>query len=137
MKKLLISFNGKSYEVDVEVLADDEASLQTNMPFMSSMPPVHTERHDSVSMAEPPHQHQQKPRSSSSSGNALISTVNGVLLEIHAQPGKLIKEGELAFAIEAMKMKTNIYSSRTATVKEVKVKLNDSIEVGAELLIYE
>ncbi|MBX7152105.1 biotin/lipoyl-binding protein [bacterium] len=130
MKKLLITVNGKRYEVDVEVVQDDEPvetprtyhpSAQMNMSSYSSAIP--------------------KPKSGKSPKGAdkktLTSPINGVVLEIPVKEGQEVKENEVLFILEAMKMKTNISSPQTGKIKTIHVKVTDTITAGQILLTFE
>jgi biotin carboxyl carrier protein len=131
MKKLLITVNGKRYEVDVEVLEDDEL-IQTQPLFR---PPGRTV--DSYitppGPAAPP---RPRPRAAQDV-TALPSPLNGTMLEVLVAPGQDVGENEVVFVVEAMKMKTNISSPRAGRVKDVLVKEKDVVEQGQILLHYE
>ena len=130
MKKLMITVNGKRYEVDVEIVQDDDLIDQV-APFR---PPPRTM--DSyvtpVTTPLPP-----KAKPSAADKKSLTSPVNGVVLEVPAQEGQQVKENDVLFVLEAMKMKTNISSPRTGKVKAIKVKTGDRIEAGQVLLTFE
>lgn len=131
MKKLLITVNGKRYEVDVEVLEDDEL-IQTQPLFR---PPGRTV--DSYitppGPAAPP-----RPKSRAAHDmKTLASPLNGTMLEVHVEAGQEVAENDVLFVVEAMKMKTNISSPRAGKVKDVPVKEKDVIEQGQILLHYE
>jgi biotin carboxyl carrier protein len=130
MKKLLITVNGKRYEVDVEVVSDDDTSDQLP-PFR---PPVRTV--DSY-ITPPTAPIPTKSRPSAADKKALTSPINGVVLEIPVKEGQEVKENDILFVLEAMKMKTNISSPRTGKIKAIKVKVADRIEAGQSLLTFE
>ncbi len=130
MKKLLITVNGKRYEVEVEVLEDDEM-IQTHPSF--NPPSRSIDSYSSPAPAFAP-----KPKSRTKlEGNTLTSPLNGAVLEVAAQEGAKVKENDVLFVVEAMKMKTNIASPVDGTVKTVHVKEKDVIEQGQILLTYE
>jgi glutaconyl-CoA/methylmalonyl-CoA decarboxylase subunit gamma len=131
MKKLLITVNGKRYEVDVEVLEDDEL-IQTQPLYR---PPARVV--DSyITPPGPAPVPKPRPRSEVDQ-KTLTSPLNGTMLEVHVEPGQEVAEGQVVFVVEAMKMKTNIASPVTGRVKEVPVKEKDVIEQGQLLLRYE
>ena len=51
--------------------------------------------------------------------------------------GDAIKEDDEAFIIEAMKMETPVYSPGDGTVKEIKVKEGDDVEMDDVLAVIE
>ncbi len=135
MKKLKITVNGKEYEVEVEVLEDSEQGSVPPMPYpayQQSVSPVAAA--PAVSAPIPP-----KPKAAPASGdsNQLTSPMNGVVIEIPAAVGQTVKEGQVVVVLEAMKMKTNIVSSRDGVIASVAIKINDTVEAGQVLLSYE
>ena len=127
MKKLLITVNGKRYEVDVEVIQDDEA-IEAQPPFR---PPVRTMNSYVTPVSTPL---PTKPKVSAGDKKSLTSPINGVVLEIPVKEGQSVKENDILFVMEAMKMKTNISSPQTGKIKSIKVKVGDTIEAGKVLI---
>ena len=131
MKKLLITVNGKRYEVEVEVLEDDDV-IQTQPVFR---PP--SKSMESYSGAIPVELSPRTKKKQSLDQKTLASPLNGVLLEVRISDGQDVVENEIVMVVEAMKMKTNIASPFTAKVKTVHVKEKDMIGQGQALLTYE
>jgi biotin carboxyl carrier protein len=132
MKKLMITVNGKRYEVDVEVVQDDE--VIENQPAFR--PPPRT----MDSYITPPTAVLPTPTKSKAVGadkKTLTSPINGVILEIPVKEGQAVKQNDVLFVLEAMKMKTNISSPQTGKIKAIKVKVGDKIEAGQALLVFE
>lgn len=125
MKKLLITVNDKRYEVEVEVLEDDEVAYmpQVVRPVVPrTVEPTHTS---------------SKPASHTNANDdpkTLTAPLNGVVLEIKVIPGQNVKQNDIVLVIEAMKMKTNITAFADGKVKEVPVKVKDTIEQGQVLV---
>jgi biotin carboxyl carrier protein len=130
MKKLLITVNGKRYEVDVEVVQDDDV-IQAQPAFR---PPVRTMDSYVTPVSAPL---PTKPKQSAADKKTLASPINGVVLEIPVKEGQAVKENDVLFVLEAMKMKTNISSPQTGKIKSIKVKVHDTIEAGQALLTFE
>ena len=129
MKKLMITVNGKRYEVDVEVVQDDEAIE----PQPAFRPPPRTVN----SYVTPPASSlPPKPRVSVGDSKTLTSPINGVVLEIPVNDGQTVQVNDPLFVLEAMKMKTNISSPQQGTVKSIRVKVGDTIEAGQVLLLF-
>lgn len=130
MKKLLITVNGKRYEVDVEIVEDDDA--------IESQPTSHSSSRTMNSYVTPvttplP----TKPKVQVGNSKTLTSPINGVLLEVPVKEGQEVKENDLLFVLEAMKMKTNITSPQTGRVKTVQVRPGETIEAGQVMLTFE
>lgn len=132
MKKLMITVNGKRYEVDVEVVQDDDADVypapRAPRPAESYVAPV----------AAPPPSAQARGPAAPSVGDkkSLASPVNGVILEIAAAEGKAVQQGDALFVLEAMKMKTTVSSPESGTISSIKVKTGDRVEAGQLLLTF-
>jgi len=129
MKKLKVTLNGKSYEVDVEILHDDDTPTMPYIPIVSPIaatpPPASTPKTTTT-----------KPPPTSSSDNSLTAPMNGVVIEILVKPGDKVTTNQVVIVLEAMKMKTNISSPRDGTIATVDISANDSIETGQIMLTY-
>ncbi len=130
MKKLLITVNGKRYEVDVEVVQDDDV-IQSQPAYR---PPVRTMDSYVTPVTAPL---PTKIKQSAADKKTLASPINGVVLEVPVKEGQSVKENDVLFVLEAMKMKTNISSPQTGKIKSIKVKVHDTIEAGQALLMFE
>ena len=149
MKKLRITVEGVAYEVDVEVLQDDEESggWQTT----SAIPPLPTSTKNTTpppsagrDLAPAPAASASQPSAgapASGAGdgagdNTLTSPIAGIVVEVKVTPGASVKEHEPVVVLEAMKMKTNVSSPVTAAVKTVHVNAGDSVRTGDVLLTF-
>ena len=127
MKKLKVTLNGKSYEVDVEILQDDAPT----MPFM---PMVAAPVAAPIPVASAP---SAAPKSSApAGGNTLTAPMNGVVIEVPVKVGDEVKSGQVVVILEAMKMKTNISSDRDGKIAAVNISPNDSVESGQVMLTF-
>ena len=136
MKKLLIKVDGKQYNVEVEVLEEDDSFEETRQMFNPGFHRPGSQLFQTISQ-EPTATTKPSKIQRSENENYLESPVNGTILEIYVAVGNKLKEKQIAFSIEAMKMKTNIFSPIEGIVKSVNVKLDDVVEQGQVLLIYE
>jgi len=137
VKKLRITVNGVSYDVDVEVLEDDEdgasygyhsTSIQVPRPSVSQ-PVAEPKRASTPTPSAPP--------STSSGSNELVSPIAGIVNEIKVNVGSQVKENDILVVIEAMKMNTNINSPVSGKVKEIKVSTGDAVQQGQVLMTFE
>ena len=62
------------------------------------------------------------------------SPLTGKVIQVCAVAGRSVRKGELLYVIEAMKMENRIQSPADATVVEVKVAANTTVNVGDTLL---
>ena len=131
MKKLLITVNGKRYEVEVEVLQDEiMPPPDTRAPLPRPIPPSASPVPRVSGPAAP------KPVPLADDAKTLTSPINGVLLEIPVKPEQEVKENDVLCILEAMKMKTNISSPHAGKIKTILVSVGDTIEAGKPLIMF-
>lgn len=131
--KLQIGVDGKTYEVEVEVLEDD---LSARTPGYLPPHPLEPTTIPSVPVATSP-----KP----SAGTGAVadetkvcrSPVAGVVLRVDAQPGQQLQPNDLMLVLEAMKMETNVTAPTSGKVKTVTVKPGDAVKVNQVLVEFE
>ena len=63
------------------------------------------------------------------------ATMPGKILEVLVKVGDQVKEDDEILMLEAMKMENPIYAPADGTVKEIKVKANDSVETEQVMVI--
>src|SRR5437879_1100978 len=124
--KLQIGVDGKTYEVEVEVLEDD-STLRT--PGYLPPHPIEPTTIPSVPVASAP-----KPLAETG-GNVdeakvCRSPVAGVVLRVNSQPGQQLQPNDLMLVLEAMKMETNVTAPVPGKVKAVTVKPGDAVKVN-------
>lgn len=128
MKKLLITVNGKRYEVDVEIIQDDDEVQHISKPQVRTMDSYVTP----VTTPLP-----TKKKVTVGDTKTLTAPINGVVIEIPITAGQSVKENDVLIVLEAMKMKTNISSPRQGVIKAIQVKTGDTIEAGQVVLTFE
>ena len=127
MKKFKVTLNGKSYEVDVEIMQDDTpaTSYMPMMPSPVAAPPMAVPTPAAVKSAAP-----------TSGSSTLNAPMNGVVIEIPVKVGDVVKTGQLVVILEAMKMKTNVASDRDGKISAINISPNDSVEAGQVMLTF-
>jgi biotin carboxyl carrier protein len=136
MKKLLITVNGKRYEVDVEVVQDDDA-VDSQVAFRQAPRAVDSYVTPPTAPIAMPQVAPPKSKGGATDKKALTSPINGVVLEIPVKEGDAVSQNAVLFVLEAMKMKTNISSPQNGKIKSIKVKVGDKIESAQVLLQFE
>ena len=112
--KLLITIDGHSYEVEVEVLEDDEQSQAPALPaHQASSAVAHPQAQSGVWDAD---------------GKVCRSPLMGIVAKVAVEPGQAIEAGHLMVVLEAMKMETNVTAPRAAVVKSVHIAVGDSVK---------
>jgi len=122
--KLRITIDGRVYEVDVEVLEDDESQ---ETPSYTSNYAVHSAAGG----------HTQNPAAWDATGKVCNSPVMGLVIKVNVEPGQAVEAGALILVLEAMKMETNIAAPRAGTVKNVHVKAGDPVKMNQVLVEFE
>jgi biotin carboxyl carrier protein len=128
MKKLRITVDGKTYDVEVELLDSEVATKPVTSgtapqtvaaPLASSPAPVPT-----VASA---------PRPVAGPG-AVASPLAGKVAAVHVAVGQQVAEGAQLVTLEAMKMNTFVYAESGGTVSQVLVAVGDGVEEGQPLV---
>ncbi|MBK8479935.1 MAG: acetyl-CoA carboxylase biotin carboxyl carrier protein subunit [Proteobacteria bacterium] len=133
MKRLHITVNGRRYEVEVEVVEDDEAAAP---PSFGAIGPASRHTIDSyVSPVTTPLP--TRPRVNTPQDRTVTAPINGILLEIPVRVGQPVQENDVLAIVEAMKMRTNIAAPSAGVVAAIEVKVGDRVETGQVLLRFE
>jgi methylmalonyl-CoA carboxyltransferase small subunit len=130
--KLQIAVDGKTYEIEVEVVEDDALPRHPNYgPYMpipatvqsSPMPSAKTQPEASDANVE--------------EDRVCRSPVAGVVIKVNVQVGQEIKTDDLIMVLEAMKMETNVTAPVDGKVKNIKVQAGDAVKMNQVLVEFE
>lgn len=111
MRKFNVVVNGKSYEVDVEEVGGDGASVSiapAAAPAPTAKPVV------------------------SGEGTPVKAPMPGLILGLAHKDGDVVKKNEKVVVLEAMKMENDINAPADGTITYV-VKKGDNVDTGAVL----
>lgn len=124
-KKLRITVDGKTYQVEVEVLGESAPRPAT--------PPAAAV--SAAVVAAPAPLAAPKPSAAPGAGAGdLPSPLAGKVVSIHCAVGQTVAEGEKVMTLEAMKMNTFVTAPTGGTVKAIRVNPGDAVEEGQPLL---
>jgi biotin carboxyl carrier protein len=146
VKKLRVTVNGTSYDVDVEVLEDDEAGASVSgLPSFQAAPPSQPAApppsQASAAPAAPPAAPKpaEAPAAAPSGGGEkdLKSPIAGIVVEVKASVGDSVTQNDPVVVIEAMKMNTNVAAPVSGKVAAVNVKSGESVKQGQVLMTFE
>lgn len=140
MKKLRVTVNGVTYDVEVEVLEDDEdtsGSYGFSATNIYSQPPAPSPAAPSPAAAPSTPPAAAPPTAPSGDAHTLTSPLPGVVKKINVKPGDAVKANDTVMVIEAMKMETNISSPVDGTVKAINVSVEQSVQQGEVLVTFE
>lgn len=136
MKKFKVTVDGKQYEVDVEIIEDDDEGLLPSY-YNQQIPRGIAQHQDLI---EPqiviPHKSKASGQLKSNDNKTLVAPLNGIVLEIIAKPNQPVKVDDVLIIIEAMKMKTNISSPIDGIIDSIEVAVTDRVEIGQLLVKY-
>lgn len=130
--KLQIGIDGRTYEVDVEVLEDD--SVVRPPGYLPPFPGSATVPSIPVPLAAKPAPAAVSPVTES---KVCRSPVAGVVLRVNAQPGQQLQPNDLIMVLEAMKMETNVTAPVAGKVKVVSAQPGDAVKVNQVLVEFE
>jgi len=123
MKKLRVTVDGKSYEVEVEIL---EESGGTSAPVASR-----PARAAAAPAAATPTTAAPKPIAGD---GEVPSPLSAVVVSVEVKPGDQVNEGDQLITLEAMKMNTLVTAPTSGTVGDILVGPGDAVEEGQALL---
>jgi biotin carboxyl carrier protein len=132
--KLRITVEGKTYEVEVEVLEERPTG-----PIYGS-----TSTHSTTVAApaapanpSPSPAASSVPSSAGSSDHVVKAPIVGTIVQLKVAPGDVVEINQVLLIMEAMKMETNIASPIAGTVKTVRVSPGEAVKAGQVLVEFE
>ncbi|MBM4319703.1 MAG: acetyl-CoA carboxylase biotin carboxyl carrier protein subunit [Deltaproteobacteria bacterium] len=141
MKKLRITVEGKVYDVTVEVLEDDELLASEGVgigPRLAPPAPLPAAVRAASPLPASPHPPASRPPAAAggrkSDPDALLAPLAGTVVKVFVQRGATIEAKAPVCLLEAMKMETYIYASRTGKVAEVCVEPGAAVQAGDPLI---
>ena len=129
MKKLRITVSGKVYDVEVQVLQDDEAiGSPSSLPYPGAAALPIPEAARPASTTPVP--------AGSMDPNVIASPIAGTVQKVFVTKGMPVEAKTPVVLLDAMKMDTYIYAPRTGTIAEVCVEAGASVQVRDPLIRY-
>jgi methylmalonyl-CoA carboxyltransferase small subunit len=132
--KLKISVDGKAYEVEVEVPAEEHG--RTPGGYVPPYAP-----HSSVTFAAPTHPAAApaKPNGEAHADESKVcrSPIAGIVIKVIIQEGQQIQADDLMMVLEAMKMETNVTAPVAGKVKKINVNPGEGVQLSQVLVEFE
>ena len=130
MKKLRITVSGKVYDVEVQVLQDDEAiGSPANLPYPGAAALPIPEAARPAPLPAP-------VAGGAGDPNVIASPIAGTVQKVFVTKGMPVEAKTPLVLLDAMKMDTYIYAPRTGTIAEVCVEVGAAVQVRDPLIRY-
>lgn len=131
--KYIVTLNGKNYEVDV---TKTDAVITSVSPVASAAPVAPVVPVASAAPAAPAAPvATAAPVAPTADGTKVTSPMPGNILAVNVSAGQAVKEGDVMFILEAMKMENEIVAPASGTVKQVLVSKGAVVETDAVLAV--
>jgi biotin carboxyl carrier protein len=127
--KLRITLEGKTYEVDVEIVEPEEYGLSA---VRSASAPLVRPAVGTVPRSQP-----TPPRAQPEDSRTARAPIAGTVNQVKVRPGDQVKENDLLVVLEAMKMESNVYSPLEGKIKQVNVSPGYRVVQGQVLVEFE
>ena len=124
--KYVVTLNGKNYEVDV-TKTDAVITSVTPAAAPVAAAPVAAAPVAAPAAAPAP--------AATAEGAKVCAPMPGNILSVNFAPGQTVKEGDVMFILEAMKMENEIVAPVSGTVKQVLVSKGSVVETDAVLAV--
>lgn len=121
MSKYRITLDGKTYEMEVELMDGTTPALSRKeaktpvQPAVTAAPVV------------------TKPAAALVGGNTITSPMPGTILKVYVKTGEAVKEHQAVLVLEAMKMENEVTAPKDGTLTALHVKPGDAVQGGAPL----
>ncbi len=148
MKEYKMQINGNDYVVSVDIKDEQKAkvvvngttyrvklentTVKTSAPAPRPQVAAAPASHPVQNTAAP-----TRPAASAGGGNAVLSPLPGVILDIKVAVGDTVSVGQTLVVLEAMKMENNIDSQFGGVVKSIATRIGDSVLEGDLLITIE
>lgn len=130
--KLQIAVEGKTYEIEVEVVEDDAFPRHPNYGPYTPIPAT-VQSTPLPSSATPP----AASEANVEEAKVCRSPVAGLVIKVNVQAGQEIKTDDLIMVLEAMKMETNITAPRAGKIASIAVNQGDGVQAGQVVVEFE
>ena len=124
MSKYRITLDGKTYEMDVELLGANGAVIApAKVAAPVAAAPV------AVAPKAAPAPAAAKPAANAGSGS-VVAPMPGTILKVLKKDGDAVKAGDVVLVLEAMKMENDIVAPEDGTVASVNAAVGQAVESG-------
>jgi methylmalonyl-CoA carboxyltransferase small subunit len=132
--KLRITVEGKTYDVDVEILEQGSPAPihgSTSVHSSTVEAPVAAK---AASAAPAPSAPPAAPAAGSSGDRVVKAPIVGTIVQLKVAAGDRVEVNQVLLVMEAMKMETNVATPLAGKVKAVRVSPGDAVKAGQVLV---
>lgn len=129
MSKYRIRVDGKTYEMEIELVSEKEELSNLNPRTVPKVTFSGGKSTDSVVRIVGP----EASRQTHNNDNLVLSPMPGTIIKLMAKQGDNVARGDVVMILEAMKMENEIHAQKSGIIKEVCVKEGDAVPGGAPL----
>ena len=131
MKKLRITIEGKTYEVEVEILGSRVASVApVAAPAPVAAAPVVAAPVAAPATPAPA----PKAAPAAAAAGDVVCPLAATVKNVAVKEGQAVKAGDLLVMLEAMKMDTPVNATADGTVSKIYVAAGQSVQEGEPLI---
>jgi biotin carboxyl carrier protein len=143
MKEYKFKINGKGYDVAIDTMEGNVASVTVNgvayQVELENTPAAESDAATPVMIQNPARPAAPAPaaaaeKAAAGAGKAVTSPLPGVVIAIKVNVGDVVKSGQEVAVLEAMKMENSIEATQDGTVTAVHVTKGDSIQEGTAII---
>ena len=116
--KYIIALNGKKYEVEVEKGQATAVYAGKAEPMTAQAPAAEPAPQPAAAAA---------PAAQEGLGDPVKAPMPGTILDVRVSVGQTVKEGDIMFVLEAMKMENEVLAPKAGTVTSVLVSKGASV----------
>ena len=124
--KYIVTLNDKQYEVEVE-------KGKAVAAYIGEAPAPAPVAAAPALAAAPAPAPAAAPAAPAGAGDPVTSPMPGTILDVRCQQGQTVKNGDILFILEAMKMENEIFANKDGTVTSVCVSKGASVDTGSVL----
>ncbi len=122
MRIYKIKVNNKTYEVKIMSVTETEPLTVDTVKAAPAKEEAKTEKKETKAVSSP------------SEGEAVISPMQGTILDILVKVGDEVKSGDNLVILEAMKLENEIKAPKDGKVLAINVSKGDNVNSGAVLI---
>ena len=129
IKAYRVNVNGKVYEVEVEEITAGGQQTVAAAPAPAPVAPKPAPVAPAPAPAPTP-----APAPKAATGEIVEAPMPGTIVDIKVKVGDTVKEGDLVAVIEAMKMETDLFSTKSGVVTAVNAGKGASVNTGDAII---